>query len=280
MNIHVQWRLELARDLSTRLRRFPGNRAMVVGGSVARGYSDAYSDLELLVFWDQAPEREVRDEIRSDLGATFRYPEIDPGHDSALLIRSVPVALWHITIASQETTIKSVLDEYSIDLTASNMLDTVCTGIPLHGADLVQQWQKRVREYPDELAIRFLDTYLSHFHLRQLNFAARRDNPTAYYAILSAIQCSLFLVLLAVNHSYFPTYKWMYQRLSELAIGPNEIGARLRGMFHEPPLRAANQLHDVLAETLAIAEARYPQVDTVFARFGLHQAPKEYTGPL
>lgn len=276
MNDHGRWRLDLAHDLSAHLPRCSELRAVVVGGSVARGYSDAYSDLELILLWDSAPDPEVRRAIRADLRAEFRYPATDPGHDSALLIRGVPVDLWHNTVAHWEAALDAVLREYSTDLVASNMLDTLQTCLPLSGTDLVQQWQHRAGDYPEELTLRFLQTYLPHFHLRHLNMAARRDNPTAFYHTLSDIQCSLFLILLAVNRSHFPTYKWLYQRLAELPIGPPQLAPRLRQMFREPPLRAAAQLHDVLLETLAIVEARYPQLDpahTARARYGLAQTP-------
>lgn len=279
MNHHARWRLDLARDLSTNLYRYAGIQAIVVGGSVARGYSDAFSDLELMLFWDKAPALDVRHEIIADLRAEYRYPDIDSGHDTALLIRGVPVDLWHNTVAGEYAAMDTVLHEYSLDLTASNVLDTVRTCIPLYGEDLVQQWKERVQEYPEELAARFLQTYLPHFHLRQLNLAARRNNPTAFYHILSDIQCSLFLILLALNRSYFPTYKWMYHSLVGMPTGPRQIAARLRQMFHEPPLRAATQLHAVLAETLAIVEAHYPQVDTAFAHYGLDQTPRAYKIP-
>ena len=273
MNAHAQWRFEMARDLGDRLERYSGIQAMLVGGSVARGYADAYSDIELLLFWDHAPDPELRRTIRRDLHAELRYPAFDPGHGSALIIGGVPVDLWNLTVAGQEADNDAVLHDYSIDLVASNRLDTVRTGIPLHGADLIHEWQRRVEGYPDELAVRMLQAYLPHFHLRQLNLAARRDNPTAYYHTLTDIQCSLFLVLLALNKSYFPTFKWIYQRLAELPIGPREVASRLLQMFAEPPLRAAAQLRDALAETLAIVEAQYPQLDTAYPRFGLDQTP-------
>ncbi len=279
MNDHARWRLDLARELGRRLYPYRGIRAIVVGGSVARGYSDAYSDLELMLFWDTPPDPEVRHEIMTTLEAEFRYPAADQAHDSGLLIRGAPVDLWHISVARQEAAMHSVLHEYSIDLTESNVLDTIHACIPLYGEELVQQWKTRVEEYPEALAIRFLETYLPHFHLRQLNLAARRDNPTAFYHILSDIQCSLFLVLLALNHAYFPTFKWVYHRLDSMPIGPARTAPRLREMFHEPPLRAATKLHDVLAETLAIVEEQYPRVDTRWAHYALDQTPRTYAAP-
>jgi hypothetical protein len=279
MNEHAQWRLDFARDLSPRLARFAGIQAIVVGGSVAKGYSDAYSDLELMLFWDQAPGPEIQQEIKADFQAEFRYPEFDIGHNSSLLIRGVPVDLWHLTVSGEEAAMDAVLNDYSLDLGLNNILDTMQACISLYGHELVQQWKERVQDYPDQLAIRFLETYLPHFHMKQLNLAARRDNPTAFYNILSNIQSSLFLILLALNYTYFPTYKWMYPTLAGLSVGPAQIGPRLRKMFYAPPLEAATQLRRVLAETLTFIEARYPQVDTTFARYGLDQEPRAYELP-
>jgi predicted nucleotidyltransferase len=49
-NVHARWRLNLAGQLAERMCAFAGVQAIVVGGSVARGYADEYSDLELPVF--------------------------------------------------------------------------------------------------------------------------------------------------------------------------------------------------------------------------------------
>jgi predicted nucleotidyltransferase len=276
LNIQVQWRLDFARRVS-KLCKYPGVCAIVTGGSVARGYSDIYSDLELILYWDRIPEPDVKRSITADLGAEYRYPKIDQGYESAFLINGFPVDIWHHTVADEESVMDKVLREYSLDLNANNVLDTVRNCIPLYGSEFIQKWKNQAEAYPEELSVRFLQTYLPHFHLRQINFAANRDNPTAYYAMLSAIQSSLFLVILALNESYFPTYKWMYNRIADLPHVPLNLGSRLRQMFYEPPIRAVTQLHSVLTETLAIVEERYPQVDVEFARYGLDQAqPKVY----
>ncbi len=197
MNNQSKWRLDFAKQLHSKLRHFSEVHAILVGGSVARGYSDVYSDLELILYWAEYPCEDTRYSIINDLNAKFRYPKLDHGHESALLINGFPVDLWHRTIAEEEIMMNKVLHEYSLDLNANNTLDTIRNGIPLYGKDLMQKWKKDVTKYPEELSIRFLEEYLPHFHLRQLNFAVHRDNPTAIYAMISAIQSSLFLILLA-----------------------------------------------------------------------------------
>jgi predicted nucleotidyltransferase len=276
MNHHARWRLDFARMLNRKLDLAPGLKAVMVIGSVARGYSDAYSDLEIMLVWDQLPSIERQEAIAEVLQAQHRYPAFDPGYQSAFRIQGLPVDLWYTTAAQEEAMIRPVLIDYSLDLVANNRLDTLRSCIPLRGTDLVQRWKTISREYPEELTIRFLQTYLPHFHLRQLHLAAQRNNLTSCYQLLSSIQCSLFLLLLALNKAYFPTFKWIYPTLAVLPVSPAQIVERLQHMFHQPPVEAAAHLREVLAETVAIVEARYPQIDTAYARYGLAQAPQTY----
>jgi predicted nucleotidyltransferase len=279
MNDHVQWRLDFAHALSAELRQFADIETIAVLGSVARGYSDEYSDLELLLVWNQLPSPEQKATLLRAVHAEYRYPAFDPGYQTAFRIQGLPVDLWHTTVAQEEAFIHTVLHDYSLDLVANNRLDTLCSCIPLYGPEQVRDWQARLQAYPSELALRFVQSNIPHFHLRQLNLAAYRDNPTTFYHMLSDIQCSLFLVLLALNSSYFPTFKWMYPRLQRLHHTPPRLVERLQPMFRESPIQAAAQLRAVLSETLAMVEWAYPQLDTAYARYGLDQEPQAYRHP-
>jgi hypothetical protein len=278
MNDHVRWRLDFAHALTIYLRQFADIEMVAVLGSVARGYSDQYSDLELLLVWKQLPSPDQQSALLRTLNAEYRYPTFDPGYQSAFRIQSIPVDLWHTTVAQEEAFIHAVLHAFSLDLAANNRLDTLFSCIPLYGADQARDWKSRIQAYPAELALRFVQAYIPHFHLRQLNFAARRDNPTTFYHTLSDIQCSLFLVLLALNQSYFPTFKWMYPTLRRMQQAPSRIDARLHSMYHETPIQATDHLRAVLSETLDIVERAFPDIDTAYARYGLEQEPPVFTG--
>ena len=279
MNPHVQWRFDAARHLGAHLVSFAGLEAPLVSGSVARGYSDAYSDLEVMLVWDQPPSPAVRHAVMQAWQADFRYPASHPNHRHAWQLPSVPVDVWHTTAVQEEAVIARVVHDYSLDLADHSHMETLGVGIALHGRDRVEPWKRAVEAYPAELARRMLAMYLPHFHLRHLNLAAQRDNPTAYYHTLTDIQCSLFLVLLALNKTYFPTFRWLYPTLERLPIGPAQGAARLRQMLHAPPLVAARQLRDVLTETLALVEAYYPDLDTASVHDGLDQEVHAYAPP-
>ncbi len=274
MNDEVRWRRAFARELIDMLPPFPELRAAFVGGSVARGYSDPYSDIELLLFWEHEPDPATRRAILDQWRAERRLPPAHPSYDSALLVRGVPVDLWQRTVADQEAVLARVLREHSRDLTANAELDMVRTALPLRGEELVRHWQGRAAAYPEALALGFLREQLPQFHLRQLGLAAARDNPTAFYHTLSDLHCTLFLVLLALNGFYFPTFKWLYRRLDELPVQPLGTVPRLRRMFREAPLVAAEQMHALLLETLDLVEERRPQLDAdvlAWTRHGVAQ---------
>ncbi|WP_407542557.1 nucleotidyltransferase domain-containing protein (plasmid) [Deinococcus radiomollis] len=71
------WRWAYARRLADAYERQPEVRAVMVGGSVARGTDDRFSDLELGVFWAADPTEDARTAAILDAGADLQrlYPQ-------------------------------------------------------------------------------------------------------------------------------------------------------------------------------------------------------------
>src|SRR5215475_13806234 len=55
MNAASQWRFEVARSVAPIIARNPKVQAIMLGGSASRGNADSYSDIEIGVFWSEAP---------------------------------------------------------------------------------------------------------------------------------------------------------------------------------------------------------------------------------
>jgi hypothetical protein len=276
---HITWRLDIAWRLAAQISAFPGVQAIAVGGSVAHGYADAYSDLEMPVFWESLPGDDTRHAVVAALGAEFLYGYDGPSLEDQLLIRGFQVDLWHATVAGEESVLDSVLHGYSTDLGDSNFMDTVRTCIPLHGEDIIRGWKERAQDYPDALALRAIRERLPAFQTSQLALAAQRDNPTEFYAGLSQLQQAIFLVLLALNRAYFPTFKWMYRVLEALAVRPKDTAPRLRRAFAVPYSEAVGDMAQLLDETLTLVEQHFPQLDTSGARRRLAYTRAAYEQP-
>jgi hypothetical protein len=277
---HIAWRLDIARHLAVHISAFPGVRAIAIGGSVARGCADAYSDLEMPIIWDSLPDDATRRALVAALGGEFLYGYDGPSLEDQLLIGGFQVDLWHATVAKEEAIIDGVLRGHSTDLGVSNFMDTVRACIPLYGEGIIRSWKERARDYPDELALRAIRERLPAFQISQLAVAAQRGNPTEFYALLTQLQQALFLVLLALNRSYFPTFKWMYRVLESLAVKPDDVAQRLRRAFAVPYPEAAADMACLLDETLALVEQRLPQVDTSRARRRLAYTRAAYEKPV
>ncbi len=261
-NPHVQWRLDIARQLAERIRAFPGVQAIIVGGSVARGYADAYSDLELPIFWDALPPDETRLSLVAALQGAFLHGYDGPALEDQLLIDGFQVDLWHNTVAAEDDVFKAVLEDYSTDFGDSNFMDTIRACIPLYGEAIIQRWKQQAAQYPEALALKNIQQHITAFDAAQLAVEAYRDNPTVFYAAIIRLQEAMFLVLLALNRLYFPTYKWMYQVLATMSIKPVDVEQRFRQAFRVPYDDAVQDTTRLLRETLALVNRHFPHLDT------------------
>ncbi len=261
-NPHTKWRIDFAQHIAQRLVAFEGIKAIVIAGSVARDYADEYSDLEIPIFWETLPEDATRHAIVAALQAEFLYAYDGPACEDQLMIDGLQVDLWHVAIAHQEATLEAVLHEHRYDLGSLNALDTIRFCIPLYGHEIVQGWKQRAQEYPDELAEQVIQEHLASFRIGELFIQAQRDNPTGFYAQLSFLQKEIFLVLLALNRKYFPTFKWLYPALESMQVKPEAIAQRFRQAYKISCPEATADMKLALEETLHLVERQFPQMDT------------------
>ena len=279
LNPHCQWRLALARQIARRVCTYSGVQAILVGGSVARGYADRYSDLEMPLCWDELPGDAVRKAIVADLGADFLHGYDGPAREDQLLIRGFQVDFWHNTVAYEETVLDDVLIRLDTDLGSSNFLDTVRACVPLYGQAIIERWKERARCYPDALAIKAIREQIRGFESGHLEILAQRDNSTVVYGQISELHQRAFLVLLTLNKQYFPTFKWMYRALETMPLKPPDVGDRFRTAFATPQEEAVADTIAILNEVLDLVDARYPQVDTVPARERLSSPRRAHDVP-
>jgi hypothetical protein len=276
----MNWRLDFAKQLAVKIRAFAGLRAIVAGGSVVRGYADAYSDLELLLFWDALPDDDTRHALIETLQADFLYEYNGPSQEDQLLIHNFQVDLWHLTLAKEEAVLQAVLQDFSTDLGDSNFMDTLRSCIPLHGEPILQDWKQRAQQYPAELAVRNITKNISTLEMNRLAISAYRDNPHMLYSDIVRLQQSVFLILLALNGEYFPTYKWIFRSLAAVPIKPPQVGQRFRRMFASPYDETITDMRQIMSETLDLVERHYPGIDTSAARRRLAYVRIAHTDPV
>jgi len=176
MNQLSQAGLAVALPIAAVYRTNPNVQAVMVSGSVARGYADHYSDLEIGVFWATPPTDAERtsiiERIGGDLWSLASYtsdPEwVASEHYglSAVEINGqrqtdlVMVDTKHVTLACLERCFSDVLERFDTTLAKQILLGAIQDGVPLYDEALLAAWKTRAKEYPESLAIKMIQENL------------------------------------------------------------------------------------------------------------------------
>jgi hypothetical protein len=82
-------RLEIARQLGVLYAENPNVAAVIVGGSTARGHADRFSDIEVGVFWHEAPTDAERQSVveRANADLIRLYPLTQAKKSGAMISR-------------------------------------------------------------------------------------------------------------------------------------------------------------------------------------------------
>lgn len=192
-------RLQIAQDIVAAYAAESGVVAIFVGGSVARGWADHWSDVELCVVWSAPPTVEQRrDALRAapiSRHRAFADPSAVGALEEEFVAAEIKVDVAHMTVAAIDGVIHDVIDASDPDLAKQALLATLLVAIPLHGHETVETWRRQAAHYPDALALAMVARNLAfgpHYYLTML---AERDD----LLLLSDILCRVVRSILAVT---------------------------------------------------------------------------------
>ena len=249
--------------------------AVLLGGSAARGHADQYSDIELFVIWREPPTEADRAMAIAAAGGDLvtLYPvednDVGPLWQDAWKIgrlgdepfTGVEVDGSHLLVGTVERVLGDVVDLCDPDPTKQVAVGGVLHSIPLHGLQLIANWQERAARYPDGLRVAVVKAHAQIEFLWRLDAYVARDNPVAGHQLLSAAHEDLLHVLLGLNRVYYSGFKSLTAVVSDLPIAPHDLLERIRASY---PLRAGTSRAIVTAlveETHDLVEEQLPQID-------------------
>jgi predicted nucleotidyltransferase len=280
MNQASQWRQAIAHRLAQVYAANPHVAAVALGGSTARGHADAYSDIELGVFWRQPPTEQERqaavEQIGADLLRLYPYePDEAIWSDDYMIGRVAPnaaksgvlVEVAHSLDEHVERTLTQVLHDHDPDQWKHNLIAGIVDGVALHGIDQIQHWRARAAAYPTELAVAVVKRHAQIDHFWRWEMLLQRgENLMLLYQMFSQVQQQLLHVLLGLNRVYWFGFKWLDVVVERLAIAPDNLAARLSQVYHVPPAEGAQQLAALVEETYDLVEQHLPQIDGAWLR--------------
>ena len=270
MNQATSWRLDIAKKMARIYCANPKVQAMVVGGSVARGIADAYSDLDTIAFCSELPsEAELSAAEQQAPGTRWNYNRQSP-HAVGVECRigDARIEVGHLLSSRMESHLADVVDRHQTDTGKQKSVGGMLDALPLYGEDLVRSWQDKAAAYPDGLARAMVEAHLSFMpNWIPRDYAPFRDSPLYRYELFCQATNNILGILLGLNRLYHPhEFKWLDYTVGKMRLAPPHLAQRLKAVFRLAPPEAADHLGRLIEETFALVEAHLPQVDTAPAR--------------
>jgi hypothetical protein len=269
LNEHSAERLELAR---TYLAPYAERAAIgVLGGSVAQGVADRWSDVDTLVYWDEF-DRDWLETPRAAAGGTrFTWVEHYPGNACLEQYRfgTIKADVAHVRLGWLDELIEGALSGESFDTTSLDVLRGVEEAIVLFGEERYEPIRARVLEYPDALRRAMVEANLAFTPSWIYDGMGRdRGDLLVFYEYVLATIRGIVGVLAGLNRVYVAPDKLKRAGtvVSRMPITPPDAAARLDALLDLPREQVRPELDELVEQTLALVDEHLPEVDTTRAR--------------
>ena len=273
MNEASIWRYALAQQLASHYHANPKVAAVNVEGSVTRGYADRSSDIDLAVFWTEPPtEKERRDIIKHARGRRlqlFPYHREQACWSEEFEVAGVAIDVRHVGIEATERILTDVLERCDPSLAKQQHIAALLSALPLSDQSVLTRWQQRAKVYPHELAVAMVRAHLLFRPGWEQEMLAERNDLFALYESFCTSEKHLLLVLMGLNRTYFPGFRWVDRLMEQMPIAPLNLAPRFNqafGIVSIDPLAGVYQLHELIEETFSLVETHLSEFDTAQPR--------------
>ena len=266
LNDASRWRIELARELIRFYVPRDGILMAVLSGSPPKGLSDDYSDLDVIVFWDEIDTEWLEANPLLEVECERKYFRKTGEADVYLesyYFDELKVDFGHLTMAVWKEMVDGVLERHEADPSSLGSIAGFLTSLPLHGAGTVDEWKGRLAHYPDELALKIVRQHRRFFVPGYLlNQAFRRGDTLAYYDGLCLMLKNLLNIWAGLNRTYLSTEepRWIEYYLDQMTIRPEDASGRMRRALSGTAEEGVGILESLMAETIALIEEHMPEL--------------------
>lgn len=283
MNEVSQHLLALAKQKIQAYTAHPQAKAAMITGSTATGQADYYSDVEMFIYYDQLPSKEALQLVRQQNQGSKPIRVFD-GYEEGFFgefyfVDGVEFQVGNSTVSFLEQELAAVLQKLDVDSPRQKILSGILDCAPVYGETLIQQWRREISNYPDALACAMVRKYLNFLPLWALQgHLAARDTTLFQHQIRLQIGQNLLGVLAGLNRLYYSTFQFkrMRQFIDSMNFAPDNLYLRLENIFHQEPLSAANQLRELVYETVELVERQMPEIDTSRVRESLDRQERTW----
>lgn len=222
---------------------------VVLTGSVSRGVADDVSDIELLVVTEEPLSLAEAFEVARGAGLEERDSWGDPSTPTRRVFgyvdgQPVETIWWSRELADES-------------FAAGGSAEAVANALPLRTSGLLESWQERLADYPDELAAERIEQAAERwggFAPAGLLTIVREDTALARMEWLVESAQRVLAIVYALNRVHQPTAKRLAARVAALQLKPERLAERIDEALAEPdPRRALLTMAELQLDTLQLA---------------------------
>ena len=268
-NEPVARRLAIAERAASVYVSNPKVAAVLVAGSVARGLADAYSDIELDVYWSSPPTDDERVSAVEGAGWERVYAESDDNEwDDGYSIDGIKVDTSGFLTSTIDGYLTAALDRSEVEPEFQVRITALLHGWVLYGQTVIDAWRSRCAVYPSGLAKAMIDVALDLRPRERLEMLAARDDVFLLHRDLVDNVQGVLDALFGLNRVYapHPFHKWLDWEATLLPRAPVDPVGRIRRLLVAPPAVAIDVLTCLIEETSDLVEQELPAYDVEAAR--------------
>ena len=283
MTAASQYLFALSKQIVEPYTQLPNIRSAMVTGSVAKGLSDNYSDIDMTIYYeDVLPAEETLHAIRQGHGGSERKWTIGNHAENSFAeaydLNGIEVQIGHTTIASWKETMAQVLEKHEVDTPIQKALEGTLACKALYGAEYIDKWKAQIANYPPALAQAMVEQHLKFFPVWGLEPHFRTRDATIWlYQILVEATQNMMGVLAGLNRLYFTTFQFkrMHHFIAQMEIAPVDLAPRIERVFHSDMPQALQEIEALVTDIAALVEEHMPEIDTagVTRRLGWTHRP-------
>lgn len=228
--------------------------AILLAGSVALGWEDEFSDIELHIIWKEAPTDDDRKvPIRSVEGRILTYHpyEDEEWAESYVTQDGVKLEISSFLTSSIRSHIEDVMVKSDVNFDKQCLIASIENGVGLYGHSVIDVFKKSVVNYPSELAAKMITD--------NLDLGAGWNNRRALCDVQKKLMGGLFgLNSIYVHH---PAYKWMSHKIKEMHIKPDDFLSRMNNILLGNPSESLSSLEQLVDEVIKLVEFYQPKIN-------------------
>jgi hypothetical protein len=267
---HTRDRRRLAQRVADAHRGIDDSTLMVfLSGSVVDGVADALSDVDMSVVMAELPEAGVLERACQQTGGSPWFWSAGDLAAQQLVVAfhldGVEVQVAYASHAVLHDQIDELLLRHNPDTPLHKLAEGILKAEALFSHRPLQALQQRLAAFPPELALAMARHFSSTSPLpwKAMNQLIERD-AGLWCRDLQVQACYRLLGLLAaVNGQYYTTFqnKRLHAFAARLQRCPPDLADRMQALLAAPPRPAANALHGLEGEVLALVAQAFPALD-------------------